>query len=76
MLVVSTASPYKFAADVLLSLVGKKPDDDLAALELLQGKTGEPIPAPLAKILTKEPHFTSVIDKNEMQEAVRKFALK
>ncbi len=35
MVVASTASPYKFAADVLCSLTGEKPTDQLAALSLL-----------------------------------------
>ena len=76
MLVVSTASPYKFAGDVLLSLTGSKPEDDLLALEALNEKTGVEIPAPLASILTKAPIFTDVIEKTEMPAATRKFALK
>ena len=36
MVVASTASPYKFAADVCASLGHKKPDDDLDALALLK----------------------------------------
>ena len=76
MLVVSTASPYKFAADVLCSLVGEKPENDLEALELLNKETDEPIPTPLAAILAKAPRFTGVIEKDKMQEAVRDFALK
>ena len=76
MLVVSTASPYKFAGDVLLSLTGSKPEDDLLALEALKTFSGVEIPAPLASILSKTPKFTDVIEKDEMPCAVRKFALK
>ena len=76
MLVVSTASPYKFAGDVLLSLTGEKPEDDLKSLELLEEKTGVNIPAPLAATLTKSPIHKGVIDREEMREAVRDFALK
>ena len=76
MLVVSTASPYKFAADVLLSLTGGKPDDDLMALEALESVTGVSIPLPLKAILTKTPTYTDVINKEDMPEAVCKFALK
>ena len=76
MLVVSTASPYKFAGDVLLSLSGSKPEDDLLALEALNKLTGVEIPSPLASILTKTPKFTCVIEKDAMPEAVRGFALK
>jgi threonine synthase len=76
MLVVSTASPYKFAGDVLLSLSGSKPEDDLLALEALNKLTGVTIPSPLASILTKAPKFTGVIEKDAMPDAVRGFALK
>ena len=76
MLVVSTASPYKFAGDVLLSLSGSKPEDDLFALEALNKLTGVTIPTPLASILTKSPKFTDVIEKDAMPDAVRGFALK
>ena len=75
MLVVSTASPYKFAGDVLLSLSGAKPEDDLLALAALEEKTGVKIPAPLASTLTKKPIYTSVIDKCDMASAVCEFAL-
>jgi threonine synthase len=76
MLVVSTASPYKFAADVLLSLTGSKPEDDLMALEGLNRYTGVDIPSPLASILTKTAIHTETINKSDMKEATRRFALK
>ncbi len=75
MLVVSTASPYKFAADVLLSLTGSKPSDDLMALEMLRDCTGVDIPAPLAAILTKPVLHDGIIDRTEMKTATRDFAL-
>ena len=75
MLVVSTASAYKFAADVLLSLSGSKPEDDLDALGLLENLTGEAIPAPLSRVIGKTPTHTSVIEKECMKESVIDFAL-
>ncbi len=75
MLVVSTASPYKFAGDVLLSLTGAKPEDDLLALRALEEKTGVEIPAPLAATLAKTPIYTDVIEKCDMADTVREFAL-
>ena len=75
MLVVSTASPYKFAADVLLSVSGDRPEDDLMALEALEKRTGTPIPSPLAAILTKSAIHTGTIDRDDMKAAVREFAL-
>ncbi len=75
MLVVSTASPYKFAGDVLLSLSGAKPEDDLLALRALEDRTGVEIPAPLADAISKTPIYTDVIEKNDMASSVSEFAL-
>ncbi len=75
MLVVSTASPYKFAADVLLSLGEEKPEDELLAPEMLEKLTGVAIPSPLKTILEKQAIHTGVIDKEEMVSSVKEFAL-
>ena len=75
MLIVSTASPYKFSGDVLVSLTGKKPEDDLDAPDMLEKLTGVGMPEPLRRVLSREPRHTEVIDKREMKEAVRKFAV-
>ena len=76
MLVVSTASPYKFAGDVLLSLTGERCENDLCAPSALEEMTRVKIPSPLADILTKEAKHTSVIDKSSMPHSVMEFALK
>ena len=76
MLVVSTASSYKFAGDVLLSLTGSKPENDLFAPQMLRERTGVDIPLPLEKILSKTPIHNKVIDKERMADAVLGFALK
>ena len=73
-LTVSTASAYKFAADVYASLTGNKPTDELKALDMLMELTGEPIPSPLEGLGSKEAFHTSVIDKTEMQDSVSNFA--
>ena len=73
-LTVSTASAYKFAADVYASLTGNKPEDELEALCMLEELTGEPIPAPLKDLGNKEAIHTSVIEKTDMQNAVSGFA--
>ena len=75
MLVVSTASPYKFAGDVLLSLTGHKPEDDLLALDELNRLTGVEIPSPLADIGSRKPLHTDIIDREDMPSSVLKFAL-
>ncbi len=52
-LLVSTASPYKFASDVLKALApGARPADDFAACEQLQRLTGMPMPGPLRALHT------------------------
>lgn len=76
MLVVSTASAYKFAGDVLLSLTGNKPEKDLFAPKILSERTGVDIPLSLEKILSKAPIHSEVIDKERMADAVLGFALK
>ena len=74
-LVVSTASPYKFAGDVLLSLTGTKPENDLLAPQLLEELTGVEIPLPLKRVLSLRPVHTGVIEKEDMQSSVLDFAL-
>ena len=73
-LTVSTASAYKFAADVYASLTGERPTDELEALTMLEALTGEPIPAPLRELGSKEAIHTSVIKKAHMKDAVSEFA--
>ena len=75
MLVVSTASAYKFAGDVLLSVSGKKPECDLDAPMALHSVTGVEIPSPLLSVLSKEPVHLAVYDKEKMAEAVYSFAI-
>lgn len=67
---VSTASPYKFAADVYASLGETKPTDDLDALELLEKKTGVEIPYPLAGIASRLVRFSHSADPKNMPAEV------
>ena len=75
-LTVSTASAYKFAADVYASITGSTPSDELEALDMLNALTNEPIPAPLKSIGDRKPVHTSVIKKTDMIDAVSVFAKK
>lgn len=75
MLIVSTASPYKFAGDVLLSINGSKPENDLDAPVMLNSLSGVEIPTPIKDILEKSPIHEGVIEKDSMAETVLKFAL-
>ncbi len=72
MVVASTASPYKFAADVFASLCGKRPEDEFSALALLSTLTGVEIPAPLANLDQKEIRFDpeAAIEADAMPKAV------
>ncbi len=74
MLIVSTASAYKFAGDVLLSLTGSQPEDALLAPYALCELCKAEIPLPLKKVLTKAPIYTEVIDRTDIADAVLKFA--
>jgi threonine synthase len=74
MLTVSTASPYKFAKDVLNALESAKDIDGLEALQTLKSKTATEIPSPLSDLDRKTVRFTTIIDKDEMLDAVLEFA--
>ena len=71
MVVASTASPYKFAADVCKSLGLEKPDDDLDALELLKNKSGTEISYPLRNLAQRKVRFTETIEPSDMLKAVK-----
>lgn len=75
MVVDSTASPYKFAADVLASLTKdmELPTDPLDALDALSALTGTEIPYPLRGLRERTVRFTNVIGADEMPAAVLAF---
>ncbi len=72
MVVASTASPYKFAADVYESIAGKAPTDELSALGELKALTDTEIPYPLRDIDKREIRFKTVIEKQDMPSEVLK----
>ena len=65
-IVASTASPYKFANDVYISLFGGAPADELSALDELSAKTGTEIPYPLKGLAARKVNFNTVIDAQDM----------
>ncbi len=74
--ILSTASPYKFACDVL-KVVGKKQiKDAFKASEILSSTTAMPVPEQINELKTKERRFTKVIDKNETVDVVYEFITK
>ena len=73
-LLASTASPYKFAANVYRSLTGKDPANDLSALRELSALTSHPIPVPLQGIGERTVRFTGTVAPEEMPARVLEFA--
>ncbi len=68
LLVVSTASPFKFAPAVSKALGLEKTDDDLQCMNRLAEYTGCRIPDPLSCVFGREIRFTETIDPDEMPE--------
>ena len=73
-LLASTASPYKFAANVYRSLTGKEPGSDLSALRELSALTSTPVPVPLVGIGERAVRFTGTAAPEEMPARVLEFA--
>ena len=73
MVVASTASPYKFAADVCVSLGLERPENDLDALDLLAANTNTEITYPLRGIADRTVRFTETVDASDMLDAVKKY---
>ena len=73
MVVVSTASPYKFAADVYKSVALKEASDGTAALDELSALTSTEISYPLRDLDKRKINFETVIDSDAMLEEVYKF---
>lgn len=65
-LTASTASPYKFAADVLSSLDSESTATGTEALDELSSFTGTPVPFPLAGLDRRPVCFNRVIDVKDM----------
>ena len=70
MLVVSTASPYKFSKSVLSAISKNVPEDDFEAAQVLFDITGLPIPESIAKLRGKEIRFNKVIEKSQLKNAI------
>ncbi len=64
--VLSTASPYKFPAAVLSALEKTELQDEWQMLDRLQELTGSPIPKNLQAVRTKEIRHKTVIDPQQM----------
>lgn len=72
--ILSTASPFKFAGSVLKALGSQKPADEFAAVKTLSKGTGAPIPDNIAALENKKIRFSKVILPSEMPEEIEAFA--
>ena len=70
MVVLSTASPYKFPAAVLGALGEDTGDDEFAMMEKLHDITGAAIPANLRGLEGRPVLHKDVIDKTAMEDYV------
>ena len=68
--IVGTASPYKFASDVLAAIGGEKDLDAFAASEELEKRTGIPMPEQVRRLKELPVRHTAECDKDKMAEAV------
>ena len=70
--IVSTASPYKFAKDVLRAIDDKYEGiDPFEALEVLCDVNETPIPEPIKDIDKREVLHKTVIDRSEIKDFVK-----
>ncbi|MBE6606425.1 MAG: threonine synthase [Ruminococcaceae bacterium] len=70
MVIASTASPYKFAVDVLDALTGERDAEPLESLAKLSKITNTTIPAPLSGLDKREVRFNKTISKDDMLSEV------
>ncbi len=69
--IASTANPYKFSSSVLSALdIDVSQMDEFDKVESLNNTTNEPVPAPLSGLRGREPRFTGVCNKEDMQQVV------
>lgn len=68
--IVSTANPYKFPADVYEAVSGERVSDAYAAADKLCALTGEDIPQPLSNLASKQVRFTGSIAREAIADEV------
>ena len=66
MVVLSTASPFKFPRSVLAALGHAAPENDFEAMQVLEQVTSRTAPASLAGLRQKAERFDAVIDPGEI----------
>ncbi len=70
--IVSTASPYKFAPDVLKSLSDEIPEDEFEMLEKLKSLSGLNIPKQISELQFKRSRFDNKVNKDTIVNFVIK----
>ena len=81
--VISTASPYKFAGDVLEALncealnteISREKDDDMIAVRILSEKSGTPIPIAVAQLAQLPVRHNIVCSVDDMETIIREKVL-
>ena len=72
MVVLSTASPYKFPRDVLMALGAEAPQSDFAAMDGLKALTNVPVPNSLAALRGRQERFNQVIEPSQIGDVAKK----
>ncbi len=71
MVIVSTASPYKFASDVLAAITEEKsPEDPFRSAKLLEEETAMPIPPQISELKTAKIRFDGVFEADALFDVV------
>jgi len=70
-LLMSTASPFKFARPVLEALGEKPPENEFEQMECLSALTGHPVPSPLKELKGQKERFSDICEKDRVPETVR-----
>ena len=72
MVVLSTASPYKFPRDVLTALGAEAPQSDFAAMDGLKALTNVPVPNSLVALRGHQERFNQVIEPSQIGDVAKK----
>ena len=75
MVVLSTASPFKFPRSVLEALGQTVPANDFEAMQQLEEITGRTAPASLSALRRKAERFNTVIDPEQIAQVARSLAI-
>ena len=71
MVVLSTASPYKFPQSVLKALGEKTDMDEFALMDALNSISGVPVPPNLSGLKGRKTRFEDVIENSGIEEYVK-----